>query len=335
MRRLALAAVLAMTSAPAEPTDISPPPPQGLLLVVNKGDQTLGLIDPGLGSTVAAVKLSGYTGHEVAASPDGKTAYVPIYGDSGVGRAGSDGRAVDVIDIPSRQRTATIDLGQGERPHCAQVGPDGLLYVSTEVTNSVTVIDPKALKVVGKLPTGEPQSHMVVISPDGKRAYTSNVRPGSVTVIDIASRNVLATIPVSRFAQRIALAQGLRVITADQTEPRLAVIDTLALKVDRFVTLPALAFSTAPTPDGRRLVMTMPAANKVALLDLATWEVTKTFDVPKAPQEVLIRPDGLVAYVSCDAAAKVVEIDLVAEKVSRLLDAGAMADGLAWAAGAR
>jgi hypothetical protein len=32
------------------------------------------------------------------------TAYVPIYGDSGVGRPGSDGRALGVIDLPSRRR---------------------------------------------------------------------------------------------------------------------------------------------------------------------------------------------------------------------------------------
>jgi hypothetical protein len=61
----------------------------GLLLVANKGDHTL---DPSAGHQVAAVQEVGITGHEVAVSPDGRLAYVPIYGDSGVGKPGTDGR---------------------------------------------------------------------------------------------------------------------------------------------------------------------------------------------------------------------------------------------------
>src|SRR5690242_18095203 len=69
----------------------------GMLLVANKGDRALGIIDPVAGRQLAAVAENGITGHEVIASPDGKLAYVPIYGDSGVGRPGSDGRNLVVI----------------------------------------------------------------------------------------------------------------------------------------------------------------------------------------------------------------------------------------------
>lgn len=81
--------------------------PGGVLIVTNKADQTLGIIDPVAGRQVATVKQSGYTGHEVVASPDGRTAYVPIYGDAGVGRPGSDGRSVDVIDLAARTLVVT------------------------------------------------------------------------------------------------------------------------------------------------------------------------------------------------------------------------------------
>jgi DNA-binding beta-propeller fold protein YncE len=53
--------------------------------------------------------------------------------------------------------------------------------------------------------------------------------------------------------------------------------------------------------------------------------------VPAAPQEVLIRPDGKTAYVSCDASHKVAAISTSDWKVEKLIDAGAGADGLAWA----
>src|SRR5215475_14423612 len=90
---------------------------QGLLLVANKGDQSLSIVDPRSGSEVAKVPVGGTTGHEVAASPDGKTAWVPIYGNSGVGKPGTDGQAISIIDLKTRSRVGEIDLGVPTRPH--------------------------------------------------------------------------------------------------------------------------------------------------------------------------------------------------------------------------
>ena len=121
----------------------------GILLVANKGDRTLGIIDPEAGKQVATVRENGNTGHEVIASPDGRTAYVPIYGDSGVGKPGSDGTNLVAIDIASRKIIGNVDFGHGVRPHCPLFGPkDGLLYVSTEIDKSITIIDPASLKIV-------------------------------------------------------------------------------------------------------------------------------------------------------------------------------------------
>ena len=200
----------------------------GLLLVANKGNQTLGIIDPAAGRQIATVAEDGVTGHEVAASPDGKRAFVPIYGNAGVGKAGTDGRLLRVIDLTTRQVVGTLDFGNGVRPHCAVFGPrNGLLYVTTELDNSVTVIDPQALKVVGTIPTGQTESHMLAITRDGRRGYTSNVGPGTVSVLDLAAKKLLAVIPVSAIAQRITLSVDDRwVFTADQTKPQLAIIDT-------------------------------------------------------------------------------------------------------------
>jgi YVTN family beta-propeller protein len=279
------------------------------------------------------VEESGITGHEVIASPDGRTAYVPIYGNSGVGKPGTDGQTLDVIDIASRRRTATIDFGRAERPHCPMFGPDGRLYVTTEITSTVTVIDPKTNQIVDRIPTGQPESHMLALSRDGKRAYTSNVHVGTVSAIDLAARKVTAVIPVSPYAQRIVLSVDDRwIFTADQTEPRLAVIDTRTNQRTQWVALPGIAYGTAPTPDGRWLVMALLSVNKVGVLDLKSMQLAHTFDVPKAPQEALVRPDGRYAYVSCDASKQVAVIDLKAWKVDRLIDAGPLADGLAWAA---
>jgi YVTN family beta-propeller protein len=306
--------------------------PAGLLLVANKGDHTLGIVDPVAGRMVATVAQSGVTGHEVVASPDGRTAYVPIYGNSGVGRPGSDGRTMDVIDVAARERVATVDFGGGQRPHHAVFGPDGRLYVTAEVTNSIKVVDPRTNEVVDTIPTGQPESHMLVLSKDGTRAWTSNVGAGTVSAIDIPSKSVAAVIHVAARAQRIALSSDERwAFTADQDAPRLAVVDTKTGRLAPGVALPGIAYGTAATPDGRWLLMALPGLNQVGVLDLKSMEIARVLDVPKSPQEVLVRPDGRVAYVSCDASGQVAEIDLSEWKVARLIAAGPLVDGLAWA----
>jgi len=311
----------------------STPAANGLLLVANKGDQTLGIIDPDAGREVAVVPVQGQTGHEVAASPDGALAFVPIYGNSGVGHPGTDGQLLRVIDLVKREVVGTVDFGKGVRPHCAVFGPkNGLLYVTTELERTVTVIDPKTLRIIARIPTGQPESHMLAITRDGRRGYTANVGPGTVSVLDLEARQVLEIIPISRATQRIALSPDDRwAFTADQTTARLAVIDTATNKVRHWVSLPGIGYGTAATPDGRWLLVALIGINKVGEVDLKTMSLTRTLDVPPAPQEVLVRPDGAVAYVSCDASRQVAALDLKEWKVTRLIDAGRGADGLAWA----
>src|SRR5271163_2614390 len=48
------------------------PPSAGVLLVANKGEHTLGIIDSEAGKQLATVPEDGVTGHEVIASPDGR-----------------------------------------------------------------------------------------------------------------------------------------------------------------------------------------------------------------------------------------------------------------------
>jgi len=304
-----------------------------LVLVANKGDNSLGLIDPVAGKQLAEIPEGGVTGHEVTTSPDGKLAYVPIYGNSGVGQPGTDGTNLVVIDLATRKVVGNIDFGKGVRPHLPVIGPkNGLLYVSTELNRSITIIDPATLKIIGSIPTGQEQSHMFAITRDGRRAYTANVGPGTVSVLDLEARKTITIIPVSPQIQRISLSvDDSLIFTSDVTKPQLAVIDTATNKIKTWVPLPGLGYGSAPTPDGRWLVIALPLIHQVGVVDLSTMTVAHTIDLPTRPQEVLVSPDNKVAYVSCDQSGKVAVISLSDWKVKTIIDAGPGADGLALA----
>jgi DNA-binding beta-propeller fold protein YncE len=308
---------------------------RGFLLVANKGDRSVSIIDAAAGQEVGTVAEGGVTGHELIASPDGRTAYVPIYGDSGVGKPGTDGANLVAIDLANRKVIGNVDFGHGVRPHCPLFGPaDGLLYVTTELNQSISIIDPHTLRIVGSIPTGQAESHMLAISRDGRRGYTANVGPGTVSVLDMAARKLIAVIPISKQTQRISVSvDGNMVFTSDQTKPQLAVIDTTTNTIRNWVPLPGTGYGSAPTPDGRWLVIAIPKTNQVAVIDLLDMKVAHTIDVPAAPQETLMRPDGRMAYVSCDSSHKVAAIRTSDWTVDRLINAGKGADGLAWAAG--
>jgi len=303
------------------------------LLVANQGSRDLSIIDPVAGRQLATVPENGVTGHEVAASPDGRTAYVPIYGNSGVGKPGTDGRNMVVIDIASRKIIGNVDFGHGVRPHCVIYDTNsGMLYVTTELDKSVTIIDPKTLKIVGSVPTSQEQSHMLALTHDGRRGYTANVGPGTVSVLDMKARKTIAVIPISATTQRISISRDDRMVfTADQTKPQLAMIDTATNKVRAWIPLPAIGYGTAPTLDGRWLLVCMEPTKQLAVVDLKTLKVARTIDLPAAPTEVLPSPDGKVAYVSLPGGNQVAVIDLSQWKIHSLIAAGEYADGLAWA----
>src|SRR5258706_16288973 len=151
--RLPLLLAFLVFAGSAELRDATTAPSRGgLLVVANQKEHTLLVVDPGNRRELAKISV-GVNGHEVIVSKDGRFAYVPIYGNSGVGRPGTDGSTIDVIDLQERKLAATIDLGKPLRPHRSEFGPDGLRYVTTEMANTIDVIDPAERKVLAAIST--------------------------------------------------------------------------------------------------------------------------------------------------------------------------------------
>ena len=303
----------------------------GLLVVANQKEHTVLVVDPDARRELAKVVV-GVNGHEVMVSKDGRFAYVPIYGNSGVGRPGTDGRTIDVVDVKAGKLVSTIDLGKPLRPHRAEWGPDGMLYVTAELGEAVYVLDPKTRKVVAEIPTGQKESHMLVISPDGQRAYTANVGAGSVSVLDVAKRSLITTIPVAKMVQRVSISpDGKRVFTHDQDAPRIAVIDAATNKIVNWIEVPTPVYASEPTPDGRWLV-TLDRSGNAYVIDLQSMKVAHRLKIANGASEILIRPGGNIAYLSGTGAGKIDVLDLHTWELEKPIELTPGVDGMSWVA---
>lgn len=307
------------------------PEGNGLLVVANQKEHTVLVVDPDERRELAKIVV-GVNGHEVMVSKDGRFAYVPIYGNSGVGRPGTDGSTIDVIDLRERKLAGTIDLGKPLRPDRAEWGPDGLLYVTAELANAVDVVDPTTRKVIAEIPTGQKESHMLVISPDGRRGYTANVGAGSVSVLDLAKRSLITTIPVAKAVQRISMSpDGRRVFTHDQDASRIAVIDTATDKIVDWIAVPTPVYASEPAPDGRWL-LALNRTDALYVIDLQSLKVARMLKISQGASEILIRPGGDVAYISGTGAGRIDVLNLHSRELEKPIDLTPGVDGLAWAA---
>src|SRR3984885_15122564 len=84
--------------------------PSPALLVLNKADQALAIVDPASGKVIARVSV-GEGPHEVTVSTDGKFAFVGNYGQQ------TPGNTISVIDLASQKELRRVDLGPLQRPH--------------------------------------------------------------------------------------------------------------------------------------------------------------------------------------------------------------------------
>lgn len=176
---------------------------------------------------------------------------------------------------------------------------------------------------------------MFVISPDGRRIYTANNDAGSVSVLDLRARTLLATIPISKKVQRVSISpDGKFVFTQDQETPRVVVIDTATNAVVRSISLPRIVFSSAITKDGHWLLANS-ESGKLFVIDVASGAVTRTFDTPDVPVlptpgEFALAPDGTHAYVSCPQGGTIEILNLKEWKLEEPIRLTKGVDGMGW-----
>jgi YVTN family beta-propeller protein len=97
------------------------------------------------------------------------------------------------VDVAAMKVVGTLPIHPQGRPIDVKLSPDGqVFYVADMHAAGVYLIDGESFTVLAFLPTGK-GAHGLYASRDSKVLYVSNRDEGSVSVVDFATRQVIAT----------------------------------------------------------------------------------------------------------------------------------------------
>jgi YVTN family beta-propeller protein len=316
----------------------------GTLIVLNKAASTAWLIP--LNDPDKPVSIETGDGpHEVAVSPDGKTAVIGNYGSQ------TPGNTLTVVDVPSARVSRTIDLGRFQRPHGLSFLPDGQhLLVTAEAQQALLTVDLATGTVIGAIGTDQEISHMVARTPDGKRAFVANIRSDSVSVIDLANGRLLKILTTGKGAEGVDVSpDGAEVWITNRADDTIVVVDTATLATRATIPCASFPIRLKFTPDGRHVLVSNARSGDVAVFDAgARREIARIPMTVKAstdkegrlfqdrfgdspvPIGIQVHPDGTRAWVANSNADRVMVIDLSSWQVTGEIPTGKEPDGLGY-----
>jgi len=313
--------VCAATAAAAQPKT-------GKILVANQQAASATIVDLAT-NTITHVPV-GAGPHEAAISPDGKWGFISVYGVGGPQGAGNQ---IAVIDMAEKKVARMIDLGTYTRPHgmVPVAGSPLTLIVTSETTQNIIVVDAEKGTVLNAIPTGAQGSHMVAVARDGKRAFTANITPGSMTAFDLATGTATGSLKVATRTEGLATTpDGNQVWMGSNDSGTVSVVNTVTMKVDTVLGGFGMPYRMGVSPDQRLAIIVEAEGNRISVIDVKTRKPMGTVDVGGSPRGVAISPDSKWAFITLGPENAVVIVDLAGRRVFARHAVQAAPDGVAY-----
>lgn len=311
------------------------------LVVANKGEATVSLIDLETGA-VAATLPTGEAPHEVAITADGQRALITNYGTRD-----APGSTLTLIDVSAAKVLATIGLGAYRRPHGVLFLDAGRAVVTAEDDKALLIVDLASATVSKAIGTDQEVSHMVATG--GDRAFVANIGSGSVTAIDLATGERLANVATGEGAEGVAVAAGgSQVWVTNRAGDTITVLDAASLEPLQTFASVGFPIRATATPDGKHVLVTRARAGDLVIYDTAELGKAHTvaLDIPRKDTEnrlfgdrfgsssvpigVVVSDDGKRAFIAHANADVISEHALPSGDKTRLLSAGREPDGMAY-----
>lgn len=328
LRKLSLAILLAGPVLAGNPAARGAQTPSPALLVLNKEDATLSIIDPGTLKTVAQIR-TGEGPHEIAVSDDGKMAFVANYG----GR--TPGNTISVMDLVAQKELRRVNLGALRRPH-GIVFAEGQVWFTAEQNRLIARYDPAANQIDWLLGIGQNGTHMLLFSKDRSLLFTSNIGSDSITVLQRGSDPAVwnaTNVSVGKGPEGGDISpDGREYWAANSADGTVSIIDVATKRVEQNLNVEVNRSNRLKfTLDGKLVLISDLGNNALVVVDAASRKVVKRLNLGRQPEGILIAPGGSHAYLAVAGEKVVAVLDLKTLEVSARIPTGASPDGMAWA----
>lgn len=322
LRRLAAIAALYAPAVAAAET------PSPALLVLNKSENTLAIVDPKTNKVTGRVP-TGEGPHEVTVSTDGKLAFIGNYG------AREPGSTISEIDIVAQKELRRVPLGPLRRPHGVFYA-GGKVYFTAEVNRLVGRYDPGANEIDWLLGTGLTGTHMIWVNKDTTKIYTANIGSDSIGIIERGPNPQAwneTAVPVGKGPEGFDVSpDGAELWTAHSRDGGVSIIDLATKKVKQTIDIKTKRSNRLKfTRDGRRVLVSDLEGGEVVVLDAGTRKEIKRIKPGRSPEGILMTPDGARAYVAVSGDNNVAIVNLNTLEVTGRIATGRGPDGMAWA----
>jgi YVTN family beta-propeller protein len=285
------------------------------LYVANQFADTISVVD-GATFTVREQIPTGRNPHEILVDEARGVAYA--------GNRQED--TISILDLKTHKERGRMP--SPGMPHGLVLSKDGTTLFVTGA-KEINVIDVAARTVVSTIPVGQ-APHMLHRTPDAARAFTGNMRDGTVSAIDLASRRVVATIPVGKTPEDLAISpDGAEIIAGNQDDDSITIIDAKTLQVKDTVKLPpqGAPIRIRYTPDGKAVfIASRRDGGGILRMDRATREITGRIPVAGVCVGMNFSPDGRLLYTTDLRAGTISQVDLTSLTVLKTIQTGAGAD---------
>jgi len=297
---------------------------EGLIAVDKIGNKVM-FLDPLTYDTI--LTLGGFAPrvHELAISPDRKTAFAPIYGDGKHGANPNPGHLIAVFDLPARRHIGDFSTAPYVAPHTLRWGAEGQLYCVCENSGVVLEMDAKTGKQLHVIPVGSNKAHRIEVLPDGSKLYTENEEDSFASVVDLRTRERVKKIQAPSGLVGLAMSpDGKRVILVDATEARVFVVDTQTDEITGEVELKGHkkpAQIARYSPNGKYLVVTShdePLAT-IFNTDLSAQQLVR---IGQGPMDMAFHLDGRTVLIGNQDEGTIAVVDLEHAEVLRTVKAG-------------
>jgi YVTN family beta-propeller protein len=302
-----------------------------LLLVLEKSDKSMAIVDTTTLKVIGRVP-AGEDPHEIEASEDGTRAYISNYG-----AFQNPQHTISVVDVSAQKALPAVDLGALRAPHGLQM-VNGKVYFTAEGSKAIGRYNPSTQQIEWVLGIGQNRTHMLVVSKDESRIFTSNVNSDSISILDRdkngdASGWVETLIPVGKGPEGFDVSpDGKELWAANSHDGTVSVIDVAKKKVVQTFDLHTkFANRLKFTPDGKLVLIADLGTGDLVVVDVAGRKEVKRVSLGHGVAGILIVPDGSRAFIAVSPDSEVAVFDLKTLSVTGRIPTGKGPDGLALA----